>query len=314
MLAMLIALGFAARAATGGVDSTELRAEALIAALRSGGYTIMLRHTKTDRTINEGPNFATLKRAQQRNLNDDGVRDAKLIGLVMKQHAIPVGEILSSQMYRTRETAEYAFGDPTPRVELQQLAASPEQRALVAAAPAAGTNRVIVTHHFIIERYAPGIQPGDIAEGEAAVVRVGDDGSFTLVGRFKLADWQTLAGPATHGAPGASVVVPLTRAGRIAAGYVEAFNTGTPAAMQAFIEGFMVVDPNRPTAERMAGYRNLYAEHGVLTIVSIQSSVEDTLALSVRSRQGDVSLTVKASAEQVGRGASVTWAFNRGRH
>ena len=55
-----------------------------------------------------------------------------------------------------------AFGDPTPHAELQQLEPSAAQRDLIVALPKPGTNRVIVTHHFIIERYAPGIRPGTV--------------------------------------------------------------------------------------------------------------------------------------------------------
>ena len=320
MLSLLVGLGLAARIATAAIDSTELRGEALISALRHGGYTIMLRHTKTDRSVNEGPNYSNLKRADQRNLNDDGVRDAKLIGVVMKRFGIPVGEILSSQMYRARETAEYAFGDPTPNVLLQQLAASPEQRALVVAMPKDGTNRVIVTHHFIIERYAPGVRPGELAEGEAAVVKPASDGTLALVGRFSLPDWQALGaasvtGPeATAPAPGhgaATAVLPHTRAGKIAAEYLRAFNTGDSAVMQVFIETSLMVDPTRPLAARIASYRKLFDDHGPLALLAVQSSGDDAVSFSVRSKAGEPTLTLKLSADQPDRVASLTFAWNR---
>jgi phosphohistidine phosphatase SixA len=118
-------------------DSTELSGDALITALRSGGYTILLRHTQTDWTAKEGQNYVVTDRSTQRNLSEQGVLDAKTIGVVMKRYGVPIGEILASPMFRTRETAEYAFGPPTASPELLQGAASAEQRAVIAAAPKA---------------------------------------------------------------------------------------------------------------------------------------------------------------------------------
>ena len=282
----------------------------------------MLRHTKTDRSVNGGPNYSNLKRADQRNLNDDGVRDAKRIGTVMKRFGIPIGEILSSQMYRTRETAEYVFGDPTPNVLLQQLAASPEQRALVVAMPKDGTNRAIVTHHFIVERYAPGIRPGELAEGEAAVVKPASDGTLTLVGRFTLADWQSLgaagvAGPGAsapapvHGAAAGTAMLPHTRAGKIAGEYLRAFNTGDSAPMQVFIETSLVADPNRPLAARIASYRKLFDEHGALALLAVESSADDAVAFKVRSKAGEPTLSLKLATDQPDRVASLTFTWGR---
>lgn len=327
MISFLLSLGLAAGLA-GAPDSTELRGEALATALRSGGYTIMLRHAQTDRSVNEGANYASLPRAQQRNLNDEGVRTAKLIGAVMKRFEVPVGEILSSEMYRTRETAEYVFGEPTHHAELQQPAQSAAQRALIVSQPKPGTNRAIVTHHFIIEGYAPGIRPGDIAEGEAAVVRAADDGTLKLIGRFKLADWQALApapgaaeanaGQPAHRLPppqpsstGPAAAIPQTRAGRIAEAYLRAFNTGNDAVMRAFVASSMVPNPERPTEARLESYRKLWDALGALVPASILSSDEDALEFTVRSKQGDIPVSVKTAIEKPGRLVSLSFKLTR---
>ena len=94
-------------------DSTELRREKLMDALRSGGYTVLLRHARTDRAFNEQRDPVPTARQDQRNLTDDGIKDAALIGVVFRKYGIQFAEIVSSPMYRTVETAEYSVDKPT---------------------------------------------------------------------------------------------------------------------------------------------------------------------------------------------------------
>ncbi|MBC7897408.1 MAG: histidine phosphatase family protein [Cytophagaceae bacterium] len=328
MLHLLSTFGLAAGLATADIDSTELRREALMSALQRGGYTILLRHARTDRTVQENPGYIPAKRTDQRNLNDDGVRDARLMGVVFKKFRIPVGEILSSPMFRTRETAEYAVGAPTDAMPLRSFPPTPEQAALVAIAPTAGTNRVLVTHHFVIEKHVPGIKPGDVGESEAAVVRPTSEGKVELVGRITLADWQALAAeapktaeathamPAGHGAPKPStpVVVPDTPAGRLAKAYVRAFNTGDVGQMRTFIETFLVANANRSTDERVQTFTKTFTDFGPLSVTEIHASEGNEVTLGVATKQGPFRLTVKASPDQAGRAASITLAGTQGGH
>ncbi len=331
LLHALSTLGLAAGIATASVDSTELRREELMAALRSGGYTILLRHARTDYSVKENPASIPPDRASQRNLSDAGVGDAKLMGVVFKKFGIPVSEILASPMFRTKETAEYALGTPTLTMVLRTFPTTGEQASLVAAVPNSGTNRVLVTHHFVIEKHVPGIRPGDVGESEAAVVRPTGDGHVELVGRITLADWTALAGlnaAATHGSPsrgghhapsasvsnGATVVIPDTPAGRLAQAYLRAFNSGDAEQMRAFIETSMVVDASRPTETRLQSFAKLFAENGLITVATIQGSEDNEVVLGARSKRGDFRLTIKASGEQAGRAASISFAFVEGGH
>ena len=119
-----------------GSGSTELRREQLMDALRKGGYTVLLRHARTDRSFNEQRDPVPVERSQQRNLNDDGIRDAALMGVVFRKYGIQFADILSSPMYRCVETAEYAAGKPTSTtMVLRSFPATPDQAALVAKAP-----------------------------------------------------------------------------------------------------------------------------------------------------------------------------------
>ena len=293
----------------------ELRRDSLMEALRSGGYTIILRHARTDRSIpvKETPSYTPKDRADQRNLTDDGVRDAKLIGAVLRKYRIPIGEIVSSPLYRTVETAELAVGKPTrTTMDLRVFPSTADQAALVAAPVKAGSNRLIVTHHFVIETHVPGIRPGDIGESEAAVVRSTADGKVELVGRITLSDWHTLGGVASPAPANAGQQRATTAVGagltpeQIARAYIAAFNAGRPA-MRDFIESHLLVNPERPTDARLKTYDELFGSHGPLTLEMVHSADATEAAFEMKSKQGNFQLVVKAADGQPGRAASVSF-------
>ena len=345
MIHILSSFSFAVSFATATIDSTELRREKLMEALRSGGYTVMLRHARTDRSFNEQRDPVPVARKDQRNLNDDGIKDAALIGVVFRKNGIQFAEIISSPMYRCVETAEYSVGKPTSTtMALRVFPATPEQAALVMKAPKKGTNRLIVTHHFVIELHVPGIKPGDVGESEAAVVRHTADGKIELVGRITLSDWQALANPdgntqkpaaeskadagahggalaalgrIIHGSPnsdGKPVDAPDSHAGHVAKEYIAAFNSGSADKMRAYIEAWMVVNPARAIDERLATYKTLFDDHGPMTIVKVEASENLEVTLGMRSKRGNFRLTVKVSEAQPMRAQSVTFTLLEGAH
>lgn len=299
-------------------------------ALQRGGYTIVLRHARTDRSFQEEIAAVPVERSKQRNLSADGVEDAKLMGIVLRKYAIPIGEIIASPMFRTRETAEAAAGVATTTMALRTFPATPEAAALLAATPKSGSNRLIVTHHFIIETFVPGIRPGDIGESEAAVVRPTGDGKVELVGKILLNDWRTLAGSTPASAPSASYGANAHHGGetngqglvvkhdapimRLARGYVEAFNSGDEVRMRSFVESSMVANPDRPVEERMKTYATLFAEHGALALTELVHADEHEITLGMTSKAGPLRLTVKESATEPGRAASITFTSSRGGH
>lgn len=333
MHALLSALGLATHLVAATSPAPELRGEPLMTALQRGGYTIVLRHARTDRSFQEAMGYVPASRAQQRNLNDDGVRDARLMGVVFKKYGTPFGEIIASPMYRTMETAEYAAGPATPTMVLRTFPATDEQRKLIAVVPKPGTNRLLVTHHFVIETHVPGIKPGDIAESEAAVVRTTGEGGIELVGKILLADWRALAGgdaqpkgspsiPQGHGAPPPHATPPLpagpvfypdTPIGRLAERYVAAFSSGDTTRMRGFIETSLAVDPSRPVEERLASYAKLFAEHGPLLVGALETVSPGEFHLMGQTRKGVVHVIVRESAEQPGRASSITLRFEGSR-
>jgi hypothetical protein len=310
-----------------------LRGEPLMAELKKGGYTIVLRHARTDRSYQEDiVNISTL-RTKQRNLNDDGVKDARLMGVVFKKFAIPFGEVISSPMFRCTETAEYATErSPSTTMLLRNFPTKDDTRQLLAVAPKAGTNRLLSTHHFILETHIPGIKPGDINESEAAVIRTTPDGKIELVGKILLADWATLAGVQPEADPSAMqklaqlihgggkapdpkdygpATYPTNQVGKLAESYVTAFSTGDTAKMRKVIESSLEVDPKRPTADRLANYSRIFGDLGAVHVVGIQVVSDHELVLLAHTSKGGAMISVKESEQQKGRLASVSFRYNQ---
>jgi phosphohistidine phosphatase SixA len=292
----------------------ELRGEELFKALHGGGYTIVLRHARTDRSFREEMGSVPALRSQQRNLDDNGVRDARLMGAAFRRFAIPFGEIVSSPMFRATETAEYAVGVPTRTTMALRTFPSPvEARELIAAAPRAGTNTLIVTHHFVIEAHVPGIRPGEIGESEAVVVRRTADGAIEVVGRITLADWQALGADAGAARATHPVTLPGSTLGRLAQGYLRAFNSGDSTTMRAFVESSLRADVSRPLAERIGTYVRLFGDFGPLTPTALEAASEQEIVVAVAAKTGDLRLTFRLA--EGGRLGSVTFATEQpGRH
>ena len=331
MLYLLASIAFAAHIATPAEDTAQARREAIMAKLRGGGYTVLLRHARTDYSVQEPQGTVPAERSAQRNLSDEGIRDAALMGVVFRKYGISFAEIVASPMYRTVETAEMAAGKPKTTMALRAFPSTPEQAALVKTPPKPGTNRLLVTHHFVIETHVPGVKPGDVAESEAAVVSHAPDGTPQLVGIIKLDDWKALANPGSatsragasdSRAPPAQtappttttpVAIPDTPAGRLARGYLAAYNSGDANVMRAFIESTLVADPARPIEERMKSYTKVFGDFGVLHPVSVDSSTATSITLGTQSKGGPLQLILKTSETDAARLASVSFA-TRPRH
>jgi phosphohistidine phosphatase SixA len=80
------------------------RAE-LIAALKSGGHVLLLRHAQTVPGVGDPPNFKLSDCSTQRNLSDVGREQAKRIGESLRAEGVRFAKILSSQWCRCRDTA-----------------------------------------------------------------------------------------------------------------------------------------------------------------------------------------------------------------
>lgn len=309
----------------------ELRGEELMRALKGGGYTIVLRHTRTDRSFQEEIASIPPTRALQRNLNDDGVRDARMIGRVFKRYQIPIGDVVASPMYRATETAEYAVGrQPSIDTALRTFPSPAKALAILATKPREGTNRLVVTHHFVIETHVPGITPGAISESEAAVVRPTATGGVELVGKILLSDWVSMdpgvaatpAGGATtavaghgNGAEAAHPAMTMSAVSskplvQLVVGYVEAFNTGDAARMQAYLERNFTTNPARSMEERLKAYDQLYRQLGALTLLGADAVTESSVTLVGKGTTGILRLIAASAPGTPGKLASLSFRMS----
>jgi broad specificity phosphatase PhoE len=194
--ATLAVLGFASpqRAAADDAD--------VVKALRAGGLVIAVRHGATfaDQADTDPFNFDNIK--DQRNLNDNGKALAKAFGDALRKAAIPVGKVYTSRFNRAYETAVVAgFKDIEKTTDLTEggLVVPPNEnnrraeafRKLLGAAPAPGTNTILITHKPNIVD-ALGKDWFDVKEGEASIFRP-DNGGYKLVARVQMEDWPRLA-------------------------------------------------------------------------------------------------------------------------
>jgi phosphohistidine phosphatase SixA len=128
--------------------------DALWALLRQGGQVVLVRHALTTPGVGDPPGMTLANCASQRNLSDEGRRDAQALGAAWRERGAVVGTLLSSPWCRCLDTARLAFQreaqvEPAlsnlfgrPQNEARQVAAL---KLLAARRPERG-NAVMVTH------------------------------------------------------------------------------------------------------------------------------------------------------------------------
>lgn len=162
--------------------------ESVWSALRSGRHVVLIRHAITEPGIGDPPGFRIGDCGTQRNLSEQGRKDAARIGEAFRRREIPVSEVLSSRWCRCLDTARLAFGRATPVPMLDSMFNDKEKPAeekirevfeYVARRPETG-NLVLVTHNQNIQALT-GVSP---ASGEMVVVTPEQKGKFRVIGRI----------------------------------------------------------------------------------------------------------------------------------
>jgi phosphohistidine phosphatase SixA len=172
-----------------------LAGEALVKALRQGGYVIVMRHASSPR---EAPDKQTANADNvklERQLDEAGRAGSVAMGRALRDLKIPVGEVLTSPTYRALETVRLAqlansrsnaeLGDGGQSMQGVTDAQATWLRERVTQLPA-GTNTIIVTHMPNISRAFPAWAA--VEDGEAVVVGAGG----RVVGRIKIEEWPRL--------------------------------------------------------------------------------------------------------------------------
>lgn len=153
----------------------------LLSSLRQGGYILYVRHGEAGAGEDQ-PNLDFRDCRTQSNLTEEGRRQAKLYGEVLRSLRIPVQTpVQASPFCRTRESAELAFGKGNVQVapfwvqiyKLSGQTTPAEQASTLAALTTVlektqplGTNKVIVAHSF-----PKGIGLGEIPNLGTVVIR-----------------------------------------------------------------------------------------------------------------------------------------------
>jgi phosphohistidine phosphatase SixA len=176
-------LGAATLLLAGTAHAQQLQGDALLKALRQGGYVIVMRHASSPRDDNVKP---------ERQLDQEGRATATAMGKALRDLKIPVGPVFTSPTYRALETIRYAqFGNPQPVPELgdngQSMQGGTEAQAAwlkkkVTELPK-GTNTLLVTHMPNMSRAFPDAT-ANLADGEALVF-----GPNGVVARIKIEEW-----------------------------------------------------------------------------------------------------------------------------
>jgi len=175
----------------------------LVAALRKGGYVILMRHASSPRTPPDSAHSDAANVQHERQLDDLGRSTAQVMGDALHKLQIPVGQVFSSPTYRALETVRLArLGQPKTYAQLgdggQNMQADPSGtraawlRAKVADSPTPGTNTIIVSHFpNVNEAFAR--DAAGLADGEALIFHPDGHGGDVLIGRVKIEEWPRLA-------------------------------------------------------------------------------------------------------------------------
>jgi phosphohistidine phosphatase SixA len=171
---------------------------ALVDDLRHGGYIIFFRHCMTNWNERDQaePDFSN--RSLQRNLSEAGAREAAMIGQSVRSLEIPIEKVLTSPMWRCRDTAQYAFGeyDTTGMLFWKGPVYREARIKMLSTPPAAGKNLVLIGHQDQFIPIVPGLKRDQLQEGDALVIKPLGGGKFRTVRQVTPFQWAKLAGVA----------------------------------------------------------------------------------------------------------------------
>ncbi|HZJ65781.1 MAG TPA: histidine phosphatase family protein [Kofleriaceae bacterium] len=171
----------------------------VVPALQKGGYVLFIRHPKThqDQADTDPLHMDNVKK--QRQLSDEGRKQAKDLGEAFRTLKIPVAAILSSKFWRAQEAARLLeLGKVDISLDLAEggLVVSPNEnqrraqvlRKLLGTAPPEGKNVIIVSHKPNLQD-AAGKDLGDVAEAEVVIFQPLGENKSKVMARVPAALW-----------------------------------------------------------------------------------------------------------------------------
>lgn len=171
--------------AAGGVYKGDTE---LIERMKAGGHILMIRHALAP-GFGDPSEFQIGDCATQRNLNDEGREQARMLGDWFRSQEIASARIFSSQWCRCRETA--ALLKMGPVTELRALNSFFEKtedrepnltalRKFIARQDSKGELIILVTHQVTISAVADEY----VSSGEGVLLELKPDGNYKAVGRL----------------------------------------------------------------------------------------------------------------------------------
>jgi phosphohistidine phosphatase SixA len=174
-----------------------LSGEALVQALRQGGYVIVMRHASSPREVPDKQTANADNVKPERQLDETGRATAAAMGKALRELKIPLGDVFTSPTYRALETIRLAqLPGAKPVDELgdngQSMQGGTEAQAAwlqkkVLQFPSR-TNTILVTHLPNLTRAFPQLAAG-MEDGEALIFAADGKGGVRVVARVKIEDW-----------------------------------------------------------------------------------------------------------------------------
>lgn len=191
----LLATGIAVAAGPG----VPVSGQELVDALRQGGYIVYFRHTKT---LPEHAHEAQMRRegkwrledcSTQRNLSEEGYREARLQREMIRRLGIPWGQVYSSASCRAYLHAGWVADQYELNEALTPLRSREKGlivRRMLNTPPSPGTNTFMFAHGGILWNATD----YDSVESETFVFRPAPDGQPPqLLAAIRIEDWEKLA-------------------------------------------------------------------------------------------------------------------------
>jgi len=181
-----------------------IEGQALVDALRRGGYQIYFRHAATDWSqsdqVSQAGDWTNCDPAKMRQLSEAGRQTAAAIGDALRTLEIPIGQVLASPYCRTVETARIMkLGPVETTADIMNMrvaqyfggssAIAERTRRRLSMLPRPAANTVLVAHGNVLVT-ATEFYP---QEAEAIVFGPQDNGTFAFVGRILPQEWTQLA-------------------------------------------------------------------------------------------------------------------------
>jgi phosphohistidine phosphatase SixA len=182
------------------LSAQTLSGDALITALRRGGYILVVRHASSPRDAPSNQTANADNPQLERQLDENGRVAAIAMGQALRNLKIPIGNVFTSPTYRALQTVQFAqlphphqqleLGDAGQSMQGISDAQSAWLKKQVTQAPK-GTNTVIVTHLPNMAAAFPQWTFG-LSDGETLVLRSDGKTGTTLVARIKIEQWSAM--------------------------------------------------------------------------------------------------------------------------